>query len=103
MRNGTLWGSHAALMDAGFPAKMSSSLVCVYQKAPIVWTPTEAAIARRDSANAGGPAPGGCEDVTPAQIEQAFRVTLMSVVHLCRAAVPRKKRRCAPGFPGSPR
>ncbi len=39
-------------------------------------------------ANSGGPPPGGFLDLTPSDWEAAFRLTLMSVVHLCYAVVP---------------
>ena len=41
-------------MDAGFPAKMCASLAFVYQKAPIVCTPTDAAIARMSRPRVSG-------------------------------------------------
>lgn len=41
--------------------------------------------------NAGGPPPGNFFDVSDGQWEAAFRLTLMSVVWLCREAIPRMK------------
>jgi len=38
--------------------------------------------------NAGGPPPGNFFDVSDAQWEAAFRLTLMSAVRLCREAIP---------------
>ncbi len=43
--------------------------------------------------NAGGPPPGNFFDFTDGQWEAAFRLTLMSVVRLCRAAIPPMKER----------
>jgi len=39
--------------------------------------------------NAGGPKPGGFLELQPGDWENAIRLKLMSVVHLCYAAVPR--------------
>ena len=38
--------------------------------------------------NAGGPPSGGFDDFAAEDYEQALRLNLLSVVHLCRAAVP---------------
>jgi len=43
--------------------------------------------------NTGGPRPGGFDAVTTEDWDAAFRVTLESVAHLVRAAVPHMKRR----------
>lgn len=42
-------------------------------------------------ANAAGPRPGGFEEVEPADYENALKLNLLSIVHLCRAAVPGMK------------
>lgn len=38
--------------------------------------------------NAGGPPSGTFEDVTPAQFQRAFELSVMSAVHIIRAALP---------------
>jgi len=43
--------------------------------------------------NAGGPPPGGVEDVRPADYERAIRLNLMSAVHLVYAFLPQMKQR----------
>lgn len=42
--------------------------------------------------NSGGPPPGMFKDIDDAQWEQAFHLTLMSMVHLIRAALPHMRR-----------
>jgi len=42
--------------------------------------------------NAGGPPPGNFFDLEDAQWEEAFRLTLMSAVRLCREAIPHMKK-----------
>jgi 3-oxoacyl-[acyl-carrier protein] reductase len=42
-------------------------------------------------ASAAGPRPGGFEEVEPADYEQALKLNLLSIVHLCRAALPPMK------------
>lgn len=44
-------------------------------------------------ANAGGPPPGGVQDVTPGDYEGAIRLNLMSAVHLVYAFLPRMKEK----------
>lgn len=55
---------------------------------------TAAAFGRLDVlvTNTGGPRPGAFEAVGDADWEEAFRVTLSSVVHLIRAAVPHMRK-----------
>lgn len=44
-------------------------------------------------ANAGGPPPGGVQDVTPGDYEQAIRLNLMSAIHLVYAFLPQMKEK----------
>jgi 3-oxoacyl-[acyl-carrier protein] reductase len=44
-------------------------------------------------ANAGGPPPGGVQDVKPADYEQAIQLNLMSAIHLAYAFLPQMKER----------
>lgn len=44
-------------------------------------------------ANAGGPPPGGVQDVTPGDYEQAIRLNLMTVIHLVYAFLPQMKEK----------
>jgi 3-oxoacyl-[acyl-carrier protein] reductase len=44
-------------------------------------------------ANAGGPPPGGVQDVTPEDYEKAIRLNLMSAIHLVYAFLPGMKEK----------
>lgn len=44
-------------------------------------------------ANAGGPPPGGVQDVTPEDYEKAIRLNLMSAIHLAYAFLPGMKEK----------
>jgi 3-oxoacyl-[acyl-carrier protein] reductase len=67
--------------DPGSVTRFRDEVLEAFGRADIVFT------------NAGGPPPGGVEDVKPGDYEGAIRLNLMSAVHLVYAFLPRMQER----------